>query len=264
MMDEAPLYSWKNRWLRGSVLFVGALAIVSLLVGFVWLPSLQGDYSAAGIWSSICRAAGVPSRWGDGRAATPVVARTTAVVLTRAMARAGNSDAVGLGATIALQCTVCHGAHGLTDSDAPNLAGQYREVIVKQLTDYRNGDRSNAVMQAFANSLSPEATQEVASYYAYLPRASNAEVAPGRPAPTLVRSGDAMRNIAPCASCHGASDHKLGAPWLDAMPKHYLVAQLGAFRDGERRNDSHSQMRNMARRLSTREVDELATYYARP
>jgi len=72
-----------------------------------------------------------------------------------------------------------------------------------------------------------------------------------------------MRNIAPCASCHGGLDHKLGAPWLEAMPKAYLSEQLDAFAKGARHNDSHRQMRNMARQLSAAEVDELATYYAR-
>ncbi len=264
MTDEPGLYSWKNRWVRGGVLFVGGATVVSLLVGFVWLPSLQGDFTAQGIWSSICRAAGVPQQWGDRLDTARPTARTTEVVLTRSMARAGGDEAVGLGATIALQCTICHGVRGLTDSNAPNLAGQYPEVIIKQLTDYQSGDRTNSVMQAFARNLSPAAMREVAAYYAYLPRAANPIKEHGTDTPRLVKVGDPMRNIAPCASCHGGIDHKLGAPWLEAMPKAYLTEQLDAFAKGTRHNDSHSQMRNMARRLSASEVDELATHYARP
>lgn len=262
MSNDPALFAWKNPWLRISVLFVAGATVVSLLVGFVWLPSLDGDYTAQGIWSSICRAAGVPARSTDRPATMKPMARTTDVVLTRSMTRAGSDEAIGLGATIALQCTVCHGVRGLSDSNAPNLAGQYPEVIVKQLLDYQRGDRVNSVMQAFAKSLTPAAMQEVAAYYAYLPRSVNPLAA--ATAPPLVRVGDAMRNIAPCASCHGGMAHKLGAPWLEAMPKIYLTQQLAAFANGSRHNDSHEQMRNMARRLSATEVDALATYYARP
>ena len=259
MNSEPRLYAWKNRWLRGSVLVVGGTVFASLLIGFVWLPAMHGDFTAEGIWSSICRAAGVPERWG-GREDTPLAARTTDVVLARSMARAGSDEDVGLGATVALQCTVCHGVRGLTGSNAPNLAGQYREVLVKQLNDYRSGDRINSVMQAFATNLSPAAIEEVAAYYAFLPRASNPLTVA---VPKLVRVGDPMRNIAPCAACHGGIDHKLGAPWLEAMPNDYLRLQLMAFASGERHNDSHSQMRNMARRLTAGEVEALVAYYGR-
>ena len=34
-------------------------------------------------------------------------------------------------------CTMCHGAQGMSGSDAPNLAGQYPEVVIKQLQDYK-------------------------------------------------------------------------------------------------------------------------------
>lgn len=262
-MQEASLYSWKNAWLRRSVLFIVGLIAVSVLVGFVWLPARHGDFSAQGIWASICRAAGAPAKWGSGSGVVTAPLRTTDVVLTRAMAAPGSSDAVGLGATIALQCTICHGARGVSEANAPNLAGQYPEVIIKQLADYRNGDRSNAVMQAFAIRLPAASVEEVARYYAYLPKPANAATGVTSEAPALARVGDPMRNIAPCASCHGGDAHKLGAPWLEAMPKEYLSAQLHAFASGARRNDSHAQMRNAARLLTAAEIDELATWYAR-
>ncbi len=261
--DEPRLYSWKNRWMRNSVLSVSAMMVASLSIGFVWLPSGQRDFSAEGIWASICRAAGVPQRWGNPVDKTPAASRTTEVVLRRSMAEHGSDQAVGLGATVALQCTICHGVRGMTSSDAPNLAGQYPEVIVKQLDDYRRGDRVNSVMQAYAQGLTPTQVYDVAAYYAYLPRASNPASARGAAAPKLVHVGDAMRNIASCASCHGDRANKLGAPWLEAMPKEYLVAQLTAFASGARRNDSFGQMRNMARRLTAGEVEALATFYAR-
>jgi len=80
--------------------------------------------------------------------------------------------------------------------------------------------------------------------------------------PALVRVGDPMRNVAPCASCHGGIDHKLGAPWLEGMPREYLGDQLRAFAQGVRTNDSHAQMRNMARSLSAQEIASISAFYA--
>ena len=250
----------REPWMRWSVLFVCATILVSLVVGFVWLPSVQSDFTAQGLWASICRAAGVPDQWGGQQAQPAAGIRSTAVVLNQAMAGPGSSDAIGRGATLALQCTICHGARGVSETSAPNLAGQYPEVLVKQLADYQHGDRSSAIMQALAQALSERDVRDLAAHYAELPRARAASAA----APVLVRVGDPLRNIAPCASCHGGIDHKLGAPWLEGMPKDYLGAQLRAFGSGQRRNDSHAQMRNMARQLTAREVDAVSAFYARP
>ncbi len=102
------------------------------------------------------------------------------------------------------------------------LAGQYPEVIIKQLDDYRSGDRVHSVMQAYAQGLMPTQVHDVAAHYAYLPRASNPDPETGAALPRLVRVGDAMRNIASCASSHSGRANKLGAPWLEAMPKEYF------------------------------------------
>ena len=263
MMDEPDRLGWSDPWRRWSVVAVCGVAVAALLVGFVWLPSAQSDFGTQGLWASICRAAGVPSAWGDRQTAVVVGLRSTGVVLDAAMARAGADDAVGRGATLAQSCTGCHGARGLGQGSAPNLAGQWPEVIVKQLTDYRRGDRENSVMQAFAASLSDRDTLDLAAYYADLAPWKGAGGSGVVAAPALVTVGAPMRNIAPCASCHGGADRKLGAPWLEGMPKDYLVAQLNAFASGRRRNDSHGQMRNMARQLSAFEVQALSGFYAR-
>ena len=106
-------------------------------------------------------------------------------------------------------------------------------------------------MQTLARNLSDRDIADIAAYYDSLPKA---RTAPARydetSAPALVRVGDPLRNIAPCIACHGGTDHKLGAPWLEGMPKEYLVVQLKDFKAGARRNDSHGQMRNMTRQMS--------------
>lgn len=264
MMAGHDVFSWRNAWFRWSVGSVAALTVISVLIGFIWLPSVHADFSAQGLWASICRAAGVPDSWGGQDDATRAGPLSTGVVLDREMGRAGTTDAVGRGATLAWQCTMCHGAQGVTVSDAPNLAGQYAEVVVKQLHDYKLGNRSSAIMQALTVNLSDRDINDLAAYYAYLPRVRTAPARYTDDVPALVRVGDPMRNIAPCISCHGGIDQKLGTPWLEGMPTAYLVTQLRDFASGARRNDSHAQMRNMARAMTSAEMDLVAEFYARP
>lgn len=257
------VYSWRNVWFRRSLVSLVALALLSAFVGFVWLPSMSSDFSSQGLWASICRAAGVPGAWGGGAPAAHGNPVATDVVLDRAMAGPGASDAIGRGATLALNCTMCHGAQGLSVSNAPNLAGQYPEVIIKQLHDYRDGKRASSIMQALSRNLTDKNVGDLAAYYAYLPKARNAPTTYAEALPPLVRVGAPLRNVAPCISCHGSVDQKLGAPWLEGMPRDYLVAQLTNFRSGARANDSHAQMRNMVRAMTTVEIADVAAFYAR-
>ena len=196
-MAEPAAMSWRNPWVRGSVGVLVAPTIVAILVGFLWLPSAQADFSAQGLWASICRAAGAPSSWGPAadaaRDAQPV---STEVVLERAMARDGDKDAIGRGATLALNCTMCHGAQGMSGSDAPNLAGQYPEVVIKQMHDYKTGKRASPIMEQISKALSDRGIADLAAYYAYLPKARTAPTTYDETLPALVRVGDPMRNMA--------------------------------------------------------------------
>jgi len=251
-----------SRAVLWSVASVVALTAVSIAIGFAWLPSAHPDFTAKGLWDTICRAAGVPESWGSGTVRPAV--RSTSVVLDASMMSPGSADAAGRGASLALaQCTMCHGPQGMTQSNAPNLAGQYADVIAKQLVDYKQGDRASSIMQALATSASERDVRDIAAYYASLPKPRNTPVTDMDTVPPLVKTGDPMRNIAPCAACHGGIDRKMGAPWLEGMPRDYLVAQLTAFASGERRNDSHRQMRNVAQAMTPSEIAAVADFYAR-
>lgn len=241
-----------------SLVALGVLAALAILVGFIWLPMVKKDYAQGGLWDAICRAAGVPSVWYP----TPpprADAQASRVSMVPELSRASRGD-VGRGGTLALRCTMCHGARGVSASDVPNLAGQYPEVVYKQLIDYKNGQRSHVLMQALAAGLSEQDIHDLAAFYAQLPRPSPAPTTP--PPPRLVSVGDPMRNIAPCSSCHGGIDQKLGSPWLEGMPHAYSVLQLRAFAGATRRNDPHGVMRNIARQMTAQEIDAAARYYA--
>ena len=239
-----------------ATLAVTAIAGAAFLFGFYVMPSGE---TRGTVWQRICRAAGVVAGNGAfGAGSAP--AGHTKVVLSRAATGTGTARQIGHGATLALRCTACHGAQGVSGADAPNLAGQYSEVIYKQLVDFQRGDRVDAVMGAMVASLTDQDMLDLAHYYAYLPRQDIER--PVAAAPPLVRVGDPMRNVAPCASCHQAGHRKIGAPNLDGEPELYLQAQLTAFAGGSRSNDANAQMRNEARLLTTAEIRSVTRHYA--
>lgn len=242
---------------RLALIAVAVLLVLSIAVGFLWLPMVKKDFAQGGLWEAICRAAGVPSTWYAPLAKDDPQASRFAIVPTAASYGGGD---VGRGGTLALNCTMCHGARGVSASDVPNLAGQYAEVTYKQLLDYQNGQRRHALMQALAQGLKEQDIRDLAAFYAQLPRPAPAHDA--LPTPALVKVGDPMRNIAPCASCHGGIDKKPGSPWLEGMPEAYLALQMRQFAAGERRNDAHGVMRNIARQMKPEEVQATARYYA--
>jgi cytochrome c553 len=67
----------------------------------------------------------------------------------------------------ALSCEACHGKTGISiDPNYPNLAGQHYSYLVKALSDYRSGDRSNAIMASFAANLSNQDIEDLAAWFA--------------------------------------------------------------------------------------------------
>lgn len=259
-MSNERLFSLRNRWFTLSVGATIVTVIASILIGFVWLPSAQRDAQFTGIWNAICSAAGVPQKWLVSEPETSRV-KTSEVVLTPTTLAGADGLSIGRGATLSLRCTMCHGPQGLSYANSPNLAGQYATVVYKQLKDFQSGARVNAVMSPMATSLTDQDMRDLAAYYASLPRLGVDHPA-GQSVPEIVATGSPMRNIAPCAACHGAADHKIGTPWLEGEPAVYIRAQLQAFVSGERHNDISAQMRNVARQMTPAEVEAAAKYYS--
>ncbi len=178
---------------------------------------------------------------------------------------AGQSIAAnGKGAAIA--CAGCHGANGVPAAGAPfpRLAGLPVEYVAKQLFDYRDGSRANAIMVPIAKALTDADIASLAWHYASL------DVPPSKVASTdqpqrgrqLARYGDNALAIPACVDCHGGNMTG-GGPILPglAQPAAYTTAQLDAFRTGERKNDGDGIMQAIAKRLSDADVKALGEYY---
>ena len=258
-MSDQRIVSLRNPWFTTSVSIVVLLALASALVGFIWLPALQGNVRLYGLWNAICSAAGLV-RSSAGEPVAESTYSTTQVAITSRMMQGVGAEAIGQGATLALRCTMCHGVRGLSEANTPNLPGQYAVSIYKELQDFKSGARTSAVMAPLVANLTDEDMRDLAAYYAYLPRLpSNRSVShSGIP---IVVSGAPMRNIAPCGACHGELADKAGTPWLDGQPSVYLKAQLLAFASGARHNDISEQMRNVARQMTPAEIEAAVHYY---
>jgi len=78
-------------------------------------------------------------------------------------AAAGDATA---GAPLATKCEACHGLDGLSKiPEAPNLAGQNEQYLVKQLTAFKTGERQNEQMSVVAPTLTEKEILDLAAYY---------------------------------------------------------------------------------------------------
>jgi cytochrome c553 len=220
-MSPERIASLRNPWFAASVGITATIAIVAAIVGFTWLPLQQQGERLRGVWDAICSAAGLV--WNAPSAAQIVRADypTTRVEVIPQMLSGATAESIGRGATLALRCTMCHGARGLSQADSPNLAGQSPIAIYKQLNDFKTGARTSAIMARLVANLSDADMRDLSAYYAYLPRTSDRPpVTDARP--RIVANSAPMRGIAPCGACHGDLDSKAGAGWLRGQPAVYL------------------------------------------
>lgn len=260
-MSTERLFTFRNPWFAAGVGVAGAVVVLSLITGFVLLPYATSSSQFASLWDAICSAAGVPRATVTSETAKPNFT-TSNVVMNSQIFNAPDTRSVGRGATLAMQCAICHGSNRTSQVDTPNLEGQPAAAIYKQLRDFKTAARTNAIMGPFAVKLGDQDMLDLAAYYSYLPRQPGSHLDPAVTAPQIVARGAPMRNVPACASCHGTTDAKPGAPWLDGQSAVYIKAQLQAFATGARRNDISEQMRNIARPMTAAEIDETARYYA--
>ncbi|WP_183505068.1 c-type cytochrome [Methylobacterium brachythecii] len=99
-----------------------------------------------------------------------MAAVSAAVLLTVfAVLPAGAGDSAA-GRKRAVACQTCHGIDGVSKMpDAPNLSGQVEGYLVKALTDFRSGARSNETMSLVAKELSDADIANLAAHYARIP-----------------------------------------------------------------------------------------------
>ena len=168
-------------------------------------------------------------------------------------------------------CAGCHAADGNSAAPAnPKLAGQSAEYITKQLKNFKDaakepnkeGARKSAVMGAMASPLSDQDMLNLGAYYsekAIKPASAKIPFDAGK---KVYQGGNSGTGVPACAGCHGPTGAGIPVqfPRLGGQHADYILAQLKAFRSGDRVNDAGKMMRTIANKMSDQEMMAVANY----
>ena len=143
-------------------------------------------------------------------------------------------------------CSACHlpSGAGRPDGTFPQLAGQHRTVMIKQMADIREGRRDNPIMYPFATTLiDPQELADVAAYIQTLPIPRDNGKGPGGE-PGLQRGAELYAKD--CVECHGENgegDAVKFYPVLAGQHYQYLLRQIRDIASGKRRNANPDMVR---------------------
>ncbi|THD46616.1 MAG: c-type cytochrome [Bradyrhizobium sp.] len=148
-------------------------------------------------------------------------------------------------------CAACHGQDGVpTDPKTiPIIWGQQQSYLVKQLHDFRSGDRDQAIMSPIAKGLAQDELRKIAAYFA----------AKGWPAQSAAAASAPPNGLAQCQPCHQPNfEGGPPAPRLAGLSYEYLAAAMRSFAAGERTNNG--DMPKFMQALTDSERDAMARY----
>ncbi|HXC59314.1 MAG TPA: c-type cytochrome [Steroidobacteraceae bacterium] len=153
----------------------------------------------------------------------------------------------GRGGLLFATCAACHGPDGggTVDGNVPRIAGQHRQVIVKQITDYRHARRGDPRMEYIADKHVLKDAQAIADVAQFI-----SALEPQTPAGT--GRGDALElgrqiYLGRCSACHrrsGEGDAQAIAPRLAGQHYAYLLRQSNDALEGRRPElaSTHNQL----------------------
>jgi cytochrome c553 len=172
----------------------------------------------------------------------------------------------------ALACSACHGKEGRATQDGffPRIAGKPAGYLYNQMRNFRDGRRHNPMMAYMVTQLSDDYLKELAEYFSGLhppyPAQPPVTVSPavlqrGR---QLAVEGDAARGIPACSACHGAALTGVAPaiPGLIGLPRDYLNAQFGAWKNGSRQAAAPDCMAQLAARLTVEDINAASSWLA--
>jgi len=162
-------------------------------------------------------------------------------------------------------CAVCHSPEGWGTSSGhfPQIAGQHKSVIIKQLEDIQLGNRDNPTMRPFADpviKLGSQAVADVAAYISQLPMVPENSVGYGA---QLDRGKELYEEN--CKQCHkenGEGKAEKFYPRIQGQHFNYLKRQLHWIKTGKRRNADIKMVKQL-RDFSLQDIDLVSDYVSR-
>ena len=198
------------------------------------------------------------------------IAATFAACLSAAPLLAADRPAV-LPDTMAqrvIACTSCHAKKDVNDQYFPRISGKPAGYLLNQMINFRDGRRQFPMMTYMVGHLSEPYLRDIADHFAaqHLPsppaQPSDATPAMLERGRTLVMLGDAAIKVPACIACHG--DKLTGVtpaiPGLLGLPRDYVNAQFGAWRNKTRRAHAPDCMADIASRLSLADVSAISSW----
>ena len=169
-------------------------------------------------------------------------------------------------------CTGCHGSttQATGSGFSPRIAGKPAGYLFNQLVSFRDGRRTYSPMAYLVQYMGDDYLREIAGYFSKLdlpyapPEPAALDAAQAARATQVVQEGDPARGVPACVRCHGAdlAGHDPSIPGLLGLPRQYMTAQFGAWRNGRLRSVEPDCMAEIARRLDTQDVPLLAAWLA--
>jgi cytochrome c553 len=154
-------------------------------------------------------------------------------------------------------CSGCHGEKGVPiDKTIPNIWGQRREYILKELLDFKTGHRKNDTMAAIVDSLTKTDMEALATYFSEQQWPNLGQAA--APADVQTKALDIIGQLN-CRGCH--QEHFQGdyvRPRLRGQQGEYLLKTMTDFHTGERAN--FAAMEALMKSLNDDELKPVATY----
>ena len=162
-------------------------------------------------------------------------------------------------------CASCHRKDGWGKEDCsfPVIAGQHRNVLIKQLADIRSKNRVNPTMYPFTDPESIGGIQGISDVTAYI-AAMEKDPAPGVGDGKNIELGKNIY-VKSCMQCHGKEaegNNEAFFPSLKGQHHAYLLRQLKWIREGYRKN-ANDVMVTEVKALSDSELDAVADYLSR-